>query len=265
MKWTIEGFSQAEALKFQKQVVDKKTGKSKIVRVDCGDLIILRWLVDFYPKMIKVEVDGVQYVWVSYKDLLEDMPLLNIGKQMLAVRLKKLCDFGILKHQVIKQNGTFSYYGFGKNYFKLIKRDNDNNNERSIKNYIGVDNKLDTPYKNNIEQINTFTKYNTSTKNNIYNDEFEKLWKIYPKKQGKTKAHYSFIKARQKGTTFEEIESGLKRYIAYVDKSKIKSQYIKQGSTWFNQQCWKDEYEEHVVYKKQSESSFDIDDLDIIK
>lgn len=123
-------------------------------------------------------------------------------------------------------------------------------------------------YVENDTQLNT-NKLKTKKSNtnifNIYNDEFEKLWKIYPKKQGKAKAHYSFVKARQKGTTFEEIESGLKRYIAYVDKSKIKSQYIKQGSTWFNQQCWQDEYEEHVSYKKQSESSFDIDELDIIR
>lgn len=120
MKYTVEGFSQEYALTLTKQVEEK--GKLKTVKVDCIDLIILRWFVDFYPKMTKVEIDGVQYAWLNYKKLLDDMPLLDMGKHMLAIRLQKLCEFGILTHKNIKCGGNFSYYGFGANYHNLIEK-----------------------------------------------------------------------------------------------------------------------------------------------
>ena len=122
MKYTIEGFSQEYALTLTKQVEEK--GKLKTVKVDCIDLIILRWFVDFYntQKMIKVEIEGAQYAWVNYSKILDDIPLLDIGKHMLANRLQKLCEFGILTHKNIKCGGNFSYYGFGANYHNLVEK-----------------------------------------------------------------------------------------------------------------------------------------------
>lgn len=118
MRYTIEGFSQIEAVKFRR--VEIVNGKERTVTLDCTDLVILRWFVDFWPRMTKVEVDGRQYAWVSYKSLIEDMPLLGIKKRALALRLMKLADFGILSHHTVKSGGTFSYYGFGPEYARLI-------------------------------------------------------------------------------------------------------------------------------------------------
>lgn len=89
--------------------------------------------------------------------------------------------------------------------------------------------------------------------NNIYirskNDEilleFETLWKQYPKKQGKKEALKAYQKARndkKNPVTFEEVLKGLENYNAYIKANKIGEQYIKHGSTWFNQQSWSDEY-----------------------
>ena len=52
----------------------------------------------------------------------------------------------------------------------------------------------------------------------------------------------SYIKARKKGTTQEEVIDGLKNYLAYIQFEKVDPQYIKMGSTWFNQECWNDDY-----------------------
>lgn len=38
-----------------------KNGKTKTIQIDCTDLAILRWLVDFYPSMKKINVDGREY------------------------------------------------------------------------------------------------------------------------------------------------------------------------------------------------------------
>ena len=122
MKYTIEGFSQEYAMTLREKVeVDGKIIEKKI---DCTDLVILRWFVDFYPKMRKLEVDGVQYAWVSRKKLVEDLPLIDISERSFSDRMQRLVHFGILSYRLIREGGTFSVYGFGKNYENLICQTN---------------------------------------------------------------------------------------------------------------------------------------------
>jgi uncharacterized phage protein (TIGR02220 family) len=157
MRYTIEGFSQTEAVKFRR--IEIVNGKEKVVTLDCTDLVILRWFVDFWPNMMKVEIGGRQYAWLSYKALIEDMPLIGIKKGMLALRLKKMVDFGILTHQTVKSGGTFSYYGFGPEYARLV----DTNHAKDISDPVqpvneGVPNKLDTPQQKISDQIDSSTR-----------------------------------------------------------------------------------------------------------
>ena len=118
MKYTIEGFSQEYALTLKATV--QEDSKEKNICIDCVDLVILRWFVDFYPSMKKTNIDGQQYAWVNYQTLLDDLPLLNIGKKMLTNRFKKLVYFNLLTHTTLRDGGTYSYYGFGENYMRLI-------------------------------------------------------------------------------------------------------------------------------------------------
>lgn len=174
MKFTIEGFSQEYALTLQKEVVVK--GKAKRIRVDCNDLVILRWFVDFYPNMMKVEIEGKQYAWIKYQALLEDLPLLDIKKRMLFDRLQKLVDFGILSHKSIKSGGSYSYYGFGENYMKLVddsfRIGMQKNADGSAKDCKGVGNKLQTGVQESAEQIDSSIKdssiKDSSIKEGIY-------------------------------------------------------------------------------------------------
>ena len=72
--------------------------------------------------------------------------------------------------------------------------------------------------------------------------EFDTLWAEYPRKEGKKKAYLSYERARKHGTTFEQVKKGIEGYKAKIEKQKIENQYIKQGSTWFNGECWNDDY-----------------------
>jgi DNA-binding transcriptional ArsR family regulator len=73
--------------------------------------------------------------------------------------------------------------------------------------------------------------------------EFEKIWALYPNKQGKQKAFQHFKKARKiKKIPYETIENGLYRYIRYLEQQGTEEQYIMHGSTWFSQEKWQDEY-----------------------
>lgn len=97
---------------------------------------------------------------------------------------------------------------------------------------------IDTEIENNI----IISERNDSASKSQLEKEFEIIWKEYPRKQGKANALKSYIKARKKGVTKETVYNGLQDYIKYIKTEKIQSQYIKQGSTWFNQECWNDDY-----------------------
>lgn len=121
MKYTLEGFSQEAALSMQTTITEN--GEPKTIKLDIIDLNILRWFVDFYPVMKKTIIDGKEYAWLDYTSFVEDMPLLNLSNQSLYKRCRKMVQLGILTHKTVRTKGTYSYYGFGPEYQRLIHRD----------------------------------------------------------------------------------------------------------------------------------------------
>lgn len=71
-------------------------------------------------------------------------------------------------------------------------------------------------------------------------EDFEKLWKLYPKKQGKKKAFDSYKRAIKSGTTNKEIQDGIVAYKKYL--AAVEWLQPANGSTWFNQERWQDDY-----------------------
>lgn len=72
--------------------------------------------------------------------------------------------------------------------------------------------------------------------------QFNELWVIYPKKQGKDKAIKSYIKAIKEGTDHEVIKKGLMDFVSHCQLKKTEYQFIPMGSTWFSQKRWEDDY-----------------------
>lgn len=72
--------------------------------------------------------------------------------------------------------------------------------------------------------------------------EFETLWKLYPKKNSKKDALRHYMVARKNGADYNDVLNGLYAYLDYIRSQKIEARFIKHGSTWFNQECWNDEY-----------------------
>ena len=73
-------------------------------------------------------------------------------------------------------------------------------------------------------------------------NQFNALWNIYPRKERKNDAFKAYSKAIKKGVEHTTIQNGLQSYIEYVKANQTETKYIKQGGTWFNQECWNDEY-----------------------
>lgn len=79
----------------------------------------------------------------------------------------------------------------------------------------------------------------------ILKDEFEKLWRLYPKKVGKEKSFnkykkYRTSKNKDEYCTYDEVLTGLNKYLKYIKQNSWYSP--KDGSTWFNNRCWSDDY-----------------------
>lgn len=85
--------------------------------------------------------------------------------------------------------------------------------------------------------------------------EFEQLWSIYPKKQGKDKAYGYYEKARKNGTTYEEVLDGINNYNAFIRIMETDMQFVKMGSTFFSQKAWQDEY---PIVKKSNNPFLDM-------
>lgn len=147
MRYTIEGFSQEYAMTLKKTVVTSKGEKT--IKIDCTDLVVLRWFTDFYPNMRKTTIDGREYVMVAHRKLLEDLPMIDISKQAFIDRMQKLVEFGILDYQLVKKGGTFSFYAFGENYIHLVDDGRSNAQGVCAQTHTGYAVKHDTGMRSN--------------------------------------------------------------------------------------------------------------------
>lgn len=71
--------------------------------------------------------------------------------------------------------------------------------------------------------------------------DIEMIYNAYPKKAGKVngmKKLHSTIKTQD---MYDKIMQSVKIYAKYCKDQKIDTKYIKQFSTWVNQECWNDE------------------------
>ena len=110
---------------------------------------------------------------------------------------------------------------------------------------------------NNTDLNNTESKELKTNKSNSpkVEQEFEELWKLYPRKIGKKKAFDSFKKARKvKKVPYETIQNGLYRYLRYIEQQDMDEQFIQHGSTFFNQEKWQDEFITTGVNKKPKDA-----------
>lgn len=176
--------------------------------------------------------DGYYWTYNSVKAFNELFPYLSPRKIQNA--LKHLRDENILQvgnYNKLKYDRTL-WYAFtkkGECIMQKCKMDNDEMLNGNLQNVEPIPN---IKSNNKISYIKT----------DIYNKEFDELWELYPRKVSKAKALQSYIKARKNGVEYEIIKKGVENYSRYVENNRIEQEYIKHGSTWFNQECWNDEY-----------------------
>lgn len=127
---------------------------------------------------------------------------------------------------------------FGRQTSKICKADSQNLEEININN-------------NNI--CPSEDEQDISLKESQMADDFDKIWKIYPRKENKGTA-FTHYKAWLKGKKYagrtiklnnRQMWMATKRYADLMEKNKTEKKYIKMGSTFFNESIM--EYVEEEV------------------
>ena len=69
-------------------------------------------------------------------------------------------------------------------------------------------------------------------------ERFDRIWVRYPRREGRANALKHFIAQIKTDDEWTEIKLALANYKQHIDKNRVEPQFIKMGSTWFNQ--WHD-------------------------
>ena len=118
--------------------------------------------------------------------------------------------------------------------------------------------KVDTQYSIDKDSINK-NIVSSSPSANVddslsLSDEFDELWKLYPRKAGKKKAFESYKRSRKNGATFDQVKDGIQRYVDSIKANGTPKQFILMGQTFFNQERWSDEF---IVEEKQKSNTIE--------
>lgn len=165
------------------------------------------------------------------------------GKDSVMSALAELEKFNyLIRTQTKDEDGKFAGYDYDvyeEPYTEKPFTENPNTEKPNTEN----------PQQLNTKPLNTESDINITNKKlniNVQTEqEFEEIWKIYPRKEDKKKAFMAYKTARKKAS-FDEIKKGVETYSNHIRVSNTDKRYIKLGATYFNGECWANNYEQSV-------------------
>jgi hypothetical protein len=86
-------------------------------------------------------------------------------------------------------------------------------------------------------------KTNHATVTPISDEDFERFWKVYPRKISKGTARKAWIAALKRGVPVDRIVTAAERYRDHHAASRTEAKFIRHASTWLNGESYDDETE----------------------
>ena len=170
--------------------------------------------------------------FLGNKISLEDTVVYIKGMRVGSSTIRKVLFKGIVKgfnNKTLKIKRTYNIEGFETGVF-----DNISSKDVTI---IGTQ-VIEKPIKEPSKKVKAVK---------ISKEDFDVIWQIYPRKEGKKKSLESINRALKDGASVEDIRIGTMGYKRYVEENKVEPRYIKMGSTFFNQDIWQDYAEAEKV------------------
>ena len=107
MKINVLGFEQSEIVKINDDMSSK-------VKLNAGDLLVLRQMMDMIEseRLETKEIDGEVYTWINYSLLVEDLPMITSSVETIKKIVAKFITLGLLDRKVKKNinGGAFTYF-----------------------------------------------------------------------------------------------------------------------------------------------------------
>lgn len=105
-------------------------------------------------------------------------------------------------------------------------------------------NPYEEPYEEPIE-VESISTASKASKGKIEDAEFDRFWRVYPRREAKGAARRAYEKAR-KTAAVETIIEGATRYAK--ERAFEDPKYTKHPATWLNGLCWEDEpAQPHII------------------
>lgn len=277
LRFSILGFAQERALGI------RAVKEGKELRLDVTDLLLLNQIADFPNRkyVMKIIEEDKIFFWMSYTEILGELPILNMKKQALRDRFDKLIALGLLEKRTSKMS-NMTFFRLTDAYESLkydtLVYDTEKGcvvNDRGVySDTQGVCSELHTisVYNNNnkIEKENIIkekdvcdnaismptpaehqTSYGARNKNVSSEGAmqyFEDLWLMYERKGSKANAKKEFAKL-----TEDEVEVMRLHIPAYI-QSRPERQYRQDFERYIKHKTFNS-----VVYSKQNELLYDPD------
>ena len=172
----------------------------------------------------------------------------NVGNRAPKKEISNFCqEITVSDNSVSDKLGTKNN-SYKNNNYKNNNYINNNNNDhfsnfsKNDRISLNADKKENLDFEKNQVSDSAINIKGSNSSNKRLNEEFNQVWDLYPKKQGKKPAQAAFYRARRNGASLESIISGIKSYLDYIAAKKISQEYVKQGSTFFNQEAWNDDW-----------------------
>ena len=90
------------------------------LELNAEDLMILRWICDFYPKMQKIIQNNKEYGWICYSYLIENLQIIYSKEENISKRIKHYCAISLLEKIVINsKDGKKAYFRMTENFTNL--------------------------------------------------------------------------------------------------------------------------------------------------
>ena len=172
--------------------------------------------------------------------------------------LSTLQDYGLITievtngKRVLKINKDYEHWDFSKK--NVTKNGNANELPKMVTSVTEIGNNELPKMVTSVTEIGNHTYYKKQIKNSEkqikkietddFQTEFEELWKLYPKKRGKSAVSKKAIKELKKAG-FDTVKRAIENYKAEIKKNRTQEQYIMHGSTFFNGR-WRDYIESEV-------------------
>lgn len=275
IRFSIFGFAQERVMSI------RSTDGTKELRLDVTDLLLLSQIADFPNRsnVLRIIEDDKIFFWMSYTEILQELPILNLKKQALRDRFDKLVQLGLLEKRV-SRTGNMTFFRLTDVYetlrYNMLSYGGDNEsvfNDRGVYSTTqGVCSPLHTisEYNNNNKYIEKeiskekdfcdnvilmptpaeHTESKGARNKNVTSEQmtewFEDLWQMYERKGSKANAKKEFAKL-----TEEEIAIMRCHIPAYL-QARPEKQYRQDFERYIKHKTF-----ESVVYSKTNEILYD--------